>query len=161
MLQNQNLTEFAQYWGDVLIGNTALQTYCYTKFGKNFTVVIAPPEHDLPGAEDTPCIFLHNPEKAEGMNQTKCLYSFIISVGITTDDPDIITAAGTRVMAGQKYMSDILELIQDAVYADCKAPAKIEQGIPALGGANPSYWAGFMSVTWEVDIPLGTTNYFE
>lgn len=161
MLQNQNLTEFAQYWGDIIVGNSALQTYCQTKFAKSATVVIAPPEHYLPGAEDAPFIFLHSPSKQEGASKTKCLYSLIVSVGIVTDDPDITTTAGTKVMAGQKYLSDMLKLVQEALNADCRPPATIEQDIPVLDGANPTFWAGFLSATWEIEIPLGRTNYFE
>ena len=161
MLQNQNLMKFAKYWAKKLTENTDLQNYCQEKFGKKIKVIIAPPEHYLPGEDDVPYIFLHNPSKNEGAYQSQMLYSFIATIGIYTEDADIETAEGIKIKAGQEYLCEILSLVQDAFNADCKVPGNIEASIPTLVDANPNFWEGFLAATWEIEIPLGGINYFD
>ncbi len=160
-LNNQNLVGFAKYVGGLILNNLALQEYSQIKFQKEIKVVIGSPQNYLPQVDDCPYVMLSDLQKNEGMTKTKCQYATMISVGIYTEDGVLVHEGVPEILAGQEYVADILELIQAAVYADCKAPVTIEAYTPTLEGANPNYFRGDMFIAWEMDVPMGATNYFE
>ena len=159
-MNNQNLVGFADYVGKLIMDNAELQAYAQEKFDKNIKVVLGSPQNYLPKVEDCPYILLSDLQKNEGITKSKCQYATMADMGIYTEDGVLVREGMPEILAGQKYLADIMELVQAALYADCKPPTSVEAYTPTLEGANPNFYAGSMCFIWDVDVPIGVTNHF-
>lgn len=165
--QNEDLAGIGQKLAEHLAKDTALIEWCHKNFGKNQTIVIAPPqEHLLPRVEQTPYIALHDFRKAEG-KVTKARYQCILAIGIDCSSEDMVeTGEGILHYAGQMLLSEYMTLIEDALFrygeaeGNCHPVDKVEAYLAGLVSDNPNHWEGFLYAVWELPICIGSRNIF-
>lgn len=154
-LQNEDLTAVAVKIADCIANDQAITEYCVDNFGKAPTIYVGPPEAALPTIDDAPLVFVSDANKNEGL-KTTAEYSAIVEVGLNVTEENAMTDSGVIVLVGHQRTSEFLTLIQDALNRyHCHPPTEVEQYLPGLLGENPNFWQGFMSVTWQLDLPLG------
>lgn len=162
-LQNEDLCSIGVKLGTHLATDAAIKTYCEAHFGQSLNIYVGSPEAYIPKAGDTPYLFLHDFSKNEGAGITKAEYECVIKIGIATDEQDAVTEEGVRIFSGQQRISELLTLIEDALYRYknyCQPPTRVEQLTPAPPGNNLAYWEGYLVAVWSLDIPLGGQNHF-
>lgn len=162
-LQNEDLCHIGVAIAEHLSKDDAVNEYCSTHFGQKLNLFVGPPEAALPSDNLTPYAFVHDLSKAEGASTNEHKYQCVISVGISTNEENSTTDTGVVVFAGQQRTSELMTLIQDALYrydGGCTPPSYIEQSIPSLPGNNPDHWEGFIIAQWMMVTPLGRQNHF-
>lgn len=169
-LQNEDLCSVGAKLGDHIAADEAIKAYCQKHFGKDLTIYVGPQEAMLPQETEVPFLFIHDFQKSEGANITKAMYQCMFSVGVVVQyQPKQIenissqTDNGVIVFEGQKLCSELMSLVQDALYrykGGCQPPTTIEQMIPGVAGDNLGFWEGFMAAVWELDISIGQQNHF-
>lgn len=162
-LQNEDLCHVGASVADCLAEDAEISAFCQSYFGKELNLFVGPPETALPTDELAPYAFVHDLSKAEGASVTEHKYQCIISVGLNTREEDATTDSGVVVFAGQQRTSELMTLIQDALYRykdGCNPPNYIEQSIPSLPGNNPDHWEGFIVAQWVLSTPIGRQNHF-
>lgn len=154
-LQNEDLTAVAVEIADCIANDQAIAEYCMNHFGKGLTIFVGPPEAALPTIDDAPLVFVSDVNKNEGLKNT-AEYSAVVEVGLNVLEKNAMNDSGVIVLVGHQRTSELLTLIQDALNRyHCHPPTEVEQYLPGLLGENPNFWQGFMSVTWQLDLPLG------
>lgn len=162
-LQNEDLTAVGALLADHLAADTAINDYCIEHFNRAPTIIVGPPEMYLPGEDEGPYIFIHDFAKSEGATITQAVYQCIFAVGIVTDEEYATTDSGVIVLTGQQRTSELMTLVQDALYRyknGCQPPNTVEQNMPSLPDANKSHWIGFIAAIWELPISIGGQNHF-
>ncbi len=169
-LQNEDLCSVGAKLGDHIAADEAIKAYCQKHFGKDLTIYVGPQEAMLPQETEVPFLFIHDFQKSEGANITKAMYQCMFSVGVVVQyQPKQIenissqTDNGVIVFEGQQLCSELMSLVQDALYQykdGCQPPTNIEQMIPGVAGDNLGFWEGFMAAVWELEIPIGQQNHF-
>lgn len=169
-LQNEDLCSVGAKLGDHIAADEAIKAYCQKHFGKDLTIYVGPQEAMLPQETEVPFLFIHDFQKSEGANITKAMYQCMFSVGVVVQyQPKQIenissqTDNGVIVFEGQQLCSELMSLVQDALYQykdGCQPPTTIEQMIPGVAGDNLGFWEGFMAAVWELEIPIGQQNHF-
>lgn len=162
-LQNEDLCSVGVKLAAHIAADAPLKAYCQEHFGKDLTIIVGPPEADMPLDTNAPYLFIHDFGKSEGATIIKAVYECVFSLGIDLDEENATSAAGVIVYAGQQRTSEMLTLLQDALYrykGGCQPPTKVEQLMPGMPGDNTQHWEGFLSAVWELDIYTGGQNHF-
>lgn len=162
-LQNEDLCQIGVKIADHIAADEAIADYCNNHFGKRITVYVGPPEAALPGTADAPYLFVHDLSKSEGASTNQHKYQCVFAAGIEISEADAKTDTSVVVFAGQQRLSELMTLIQDALYRyrkGCFPPSYIEQSIPGLPGDNIGHWEGFMVAQWSIETPLGKRVIF-
>lgn len=162
-LQNEDLCSVGVKLGDSLAADPSLKTYCEAHFGRVLNIFVGPPEAYIPEDGDTPYLFLHDFSKSEGAGVAKAEYQCVIKIGITTDEKNAVTDKGVQVFSGQQRISELLTLIEDALFRyknGCQPPTHVEQLTLAPPGNNLAYWEGYLVAAWTLDLPIGGRNIF-
>lgn len=169
-LQNEDLCSVGAKLGDRIAADEAIKAYCQKHFGKDLTIYVGPQEAMLPQETEVPFLFIHDFQKSEGANITKAMYQCMFSVGVVVRyEPGHLqscctqTDNGVIVFEGQQLCSELMSLVQDALYRykdGCQPPTTIEQMIPGVAGDNLGFWEGFMIAQWDLPISIGQQNHF-
>lgn len=169
-LQNEDLCSIGAKLGNHIAADGAIKTYCQKHFDKDLTIYVGPQEAMLPQETEVPFLFIHDFQKSEGANITKAMYQCMFSVGVVVPyEPGNLQSCSTQtdqgviVFDGQKFCSELMSLVQDALYRykdGCQPPTTIEQMIPGVAGDNLGFWEGFMAAVWELEMPIGQQNHF-
>ena len=101
--------------------------------------------------------------KAEGAAINAASYECVFSLGLDVDEENAELQPDVIVYAGQQRTSEMLTLLQDALYrykGGCQPPTAVEQLMPGLPGNNSRHWEGFLTAVWTLDISIGGQNHF-
>ena len=165
--QNEDLTAIGVKLGDHLAKDTVLRDYCQKFFARPLNITVGPQEDEMPSEGSTPYVFLHDFSKSEGAMNTKPAYQIVFCIGTTVEPDDAVTGEGVIVAAGMQRTSELMTLIQAALYkygdngrAECNPPTVIEQQGPQMVGNSPIHWEGFLVAVWQLEKPLNQIREF-
>lgn len=166
MAQRVNMVEMSRKLADYLKQYEPLKSYCLEQFEKEQTVVVEySTAEEIPGLEDTPWIMLYNASKEEGM-QNMAHYECDIGIGVRNNlgDRYLETDNGALVLAAYKHVSDIINIIQEALNdrANRKMPPTVFKALPTgeidQGGL---LWSGIIRCEWDIEQVLGYEYGFD
>lgn len=162
-LQNEDLCSIGAKLAAHIAADQELDRYCDMHFGKNLTIIVGPPEAYMPQDINAPYLFIHDFGKAEGAAINTASYECVFSLGLDVDEENAELQPDVIVYAGQQRTSEMLTLLQDALYrykGGCQPPTAVEQLMPGLPGNNSRHWEGFLTAVWTLDISIGGQNHF-
>lgn len=165
-LQNEDLCSIGVKIADWLAQDEAVQEYCRENFGRLLTVYVAPPEAWMPREDSAPYAFIHGLAKSEGANITQAEYQCCLCIGVSVDKADnAVTGSGVIVDPGVQRTSELMSLLQDALYRyggedGCTPPAIVEQSVATCVGDSATHWEGFMAAVWRLPITIGGQYHF-
>ena len=166
MAQKINMVEMSRKLADYLKGDATLQSYCKEQFNKEAEVVVEySTAREIPDLETAPWLMIYNAGKEEGL-QEMATYQCDIAIGISNEMEDryLVTDNGALVLKAYKHVSDIVDIIQEALnnrnYR--KFPPNVFQvnftGEVDQGGR---LWTGIIHCEWEVRQLMGYPNGFD